>query len=57
VAIKVVQISSDVDSLKKEIQILRQCKCPYIIRYFGSYLKRDTGELWLVLEYCNAGSV
>lgn len=25
------------------------------MRYFGSYLKGD--DLWLVLEYCNAGSV
>jgi serine/threonine kinase 4 len=37
VAIKVVPITSDIDSLRKEIQILKQCKCPYIVRYFGSY--------------------
>jgi serine/threonine protein kinase len=57
VAIKVVPISSDIDSLRKEIAILRDCKSPYIVRYFGCYLKKSTGELWLVLEYCNAGSV
>jgi serine/threonine protein kinase len=57
VAIKVVPISSDIESLKKEIAILRECKCPHIVRYFGSYLKKSTGELWLILEYCNAGSV
>ena len=56
-AIKVVPISSDIESLKKEIAILRECKCFYIVRYFGSYLKKSTGELWLILEYCNAGSV
>ena len=55
VAIKVVPISSDIESLRKEIAILKQCKCPHIVRYFGSYLKDD--HLWLVLEYCNAGSV
>ena len=55
VAIKVVPISSDIESLRKEIQILKQCKCPHIVWYFGSYLKGD--DLWLILEYCNAGSV
>ena len=54
-AIKVVPISSDIESLRKEIAILKQCKCPHIVRYFGSYMKGD--DLWLVLEYCNAGSV
>lgn len=57
VAIKVVPISSDIENLKKEISILWECKSPHIVRYFGSYLKKSTGELWLVLEYCNAGSV
>ena len=55
VAIKVVPISSEIEALRKEIHILKQCQCPYIVRYFGSYLKGD--ELWLILEYCNAGSV
>lgn len=55
VAIKVVPITSDIDSLRKEICILKQCKCPHIVRYFGSYLKDN--DLWLILEYCNAGSV
>ena len=31
VAIKVVPISSDIESLRKEIQILKQCKCPHIV--------------------------
>lgn len=55
VAVKVVPITSDIDSLRKEIQILKQCKCPHIVRYFGSYLKDN--DLWLIIEYCNAGSV
>ena len=32
-----------------------QCQCPYIVRFYGAYIK-DT-DFWLVLEYCNAGSV
>lgn len=31
VAVKVVPISSDIESLRKEIQILKQCKCPHIV--------------------------
>jgi serine/threonine protein kinase len=41
--------------LKKEINILKQCKCPHIVQYYGSYIKDN--DLWLILEYCNAGSV
>ncbi len=55
VAVKVVPISSDIESLRKEIQILKQCRSQHIVRYFGSYLKDN--DLWLILEYCNAGSV
>jgi len=55
VAIKVLPIFSEVECIKKEIGILMQCQSPYIVRFYGSYLK-DT-DLWLVLEYCNAGSV
>ena len=47
--------SKDDENLKKEIIILRQCKCPYIVQYYGSYKKNN--DLWLILEYCNAGSV
>jgi len=55
VAIKIVPVSTDIESLRKEISILKQCKSPYIVQYFGSYLKES--DLWLVMEYCNAGSV
>jgi serine/threonine protein kinase len=35
--------------------ILKECRCPYIISYYGSYFKEDA--LWLIIEYCSAGSV
>ena len=35
--------------------ILKQCDSPHIVRYFGTYIK-DT-DLWISMEYCNAGSV
>ena len=42
-------------ALNKEIKILREWKSPYIVGYHESYIKDD--ELWLIIEYCNAGSV
>jgi serine/threonine protein kinase len=60
VACKIVPLTEELDTLKKEIQILKLCLSPYIVKYYGSYLKRyedDQPELWLVLEYCSAGSI
>ena len=39
VAIKIIPIANDIDSLKKEIAILKQCQCPYIVKSHGAYLK------------------
>ncbi len=55
VAVKKIPVSQDHESLKKEIQILKKCKSPYIVQYYGSYMKDN--DLWLILEYCNPGSV
>ena len=54
-AVKILPVSSEIETLKKEIQILKRCKSPYIVQYFGSYMKDN--DLWLILEYCNPGSV
>jgi len=37
VAIKIVPSSGEIESLKREIQILRDCRCDNIVKYFGSY--------------------
>lgn len=55
VAVKVVPSSGEIQSLQKEIQILKECQSPYIVKYYGSFYKN--GNLWLVMEYCAAGSV
>jgi len=55
VAIKKVGIDNDLDDITKEIEFMKGCRSPYIVRYFGSYFKSD--ELWIVMEYCGAGSV
>ncbi|CAD8208571.1 unnamed protein product [Paramecium octaurelia] len=55
VAIKIVPTTGELESLKREIQILRDCRSDNIVKYFGSY--HSNGQLWLVMEYCAGGSV
>jgi serine/threonine protein kinase len=55
VAIKQIPIDNDLQDIIKEISTLEQCDSPYIIKFYGSYLK--TSDLWIVMEYCGAGSV
>lgn len=45
VAVKVVRLEDDLDDLIKEISIMQQCDSPYIVRYYGSYMK-DL-DLWV----------
>lgn len=30
-------------------------RSPYVVKYYGSYFKNT--DLWIVMEYCGAGSV
>jgi serine/threonine protein kinase len=55
VAVKRVGIDNDLDDIVKEIEFMKGCKSPYIVKYYGSYFKDS--ELWIVMEYCGAGSV
>lgn len=55
VAIKQVPVESDLQEIIKEIAIMQQCDSPYVVKYFGSYFKNT--DLWIVMEYCGAGSV
>ena len=46
VAIKVLEVENeDTIELQKEINILRECDCEYIVRYKGSY--RKDGNVWI----------
>jgi len=47
--------NNEIMSIKKEITILKQCRHPNIVGYIGSYIKE--GDLWLIMEYCSAGSL
>ncbi|XP_045884726.1 serine/threonine-protein kinase 4-like [Micropterus dolomieu] len=55
VAIKQVPVESDLQEIIKEIAIMQQCNSPHVVRYYGSYFKNS--DLWIVMEYCGAGSV
>jgi len=54
-AIKRVPVENDLDEILNEIKIMKQCRSPYIISYYGSYFKDN--ELWIVMEFCGGGSV
>jgi serine/threonine protein kinase len=56
VAIKILEIDAeDTANLQREIHILRECDCDYIVRYKGAFRKEN--HIWIVMEYCGAGSV
>uniref|UniRef100_A0A6Q2X0D3 non-specific serine/threonine protein kinase n=1 Tax=Esox lucius TaxID=8010 RepID=A0A6Q2X0D3_ESOLU len=55
VAIKQVPVETDLQEIIKEISIMQQCNSPHVVRYYGSYFKNS--DLWIVMEYCGAGSV
>ncbi|CAD8147617.1 unnamed protein product [Paramecium octaurelia] len=55
VAIKIVPSTGEIQSLIKEIQILKECQHAHIVQYYGSFYK--DGNLWLVMEYCVGGSI
>ncbi|KAG5508732.1 hypothetical protein JKF63_05230 [Porcisia hertigi] len=59
VAIKQVPLSDtdkeDLDTIVKEVEILRECDHPNIVRFYGTY--QSLGVLWIVMEYCEGGSV
>jgi serine/threonine kinase 3 len=55
VAVKQIPIESDLFEIIREISIMQQCDSRYIVKYYGSYFK--DADLWIVMEYCVAGSV
>lgn len=54
-AIKQVPVDTDLQEIIKEISIMQQCDSVFIVKYYGSYFKNT--DLWIVMEYCGAGSV
>jgi len=54
-AIKMILIGKDQDSIKKEIEILKKCNHDNIVRYYGSATKEN--YFWIMMDFCGAGSV
>ncbi len=50
-----IEKTNEVESFKKEINILSQCNNQYIVHYFGSYIKGH--QIWIILEFCDGGSL
>ncbi|CAG9761684.1 unnamed protein product [Ceutorhynchus assimilis] len=56
-AIKVIKLEAgdDFGIIEQEILMMKDCRHPNIIAYYGSYLRRD--KLWICMEYCGGGSL
>ncbi|GAB5569883.1 mitogen-activated protein kinase kinase kinase kinase 3 isoform X2 [Prionailurus iriomotensis] len=56
-AIKVIKLEpgEDFAVVQQEIIMMKDCKHPNIVAYFGSYLRRD--KLWICMEFCGGGSL
>ena len=64
VAVKVIanasSSASEEEKIKGEINILSACDSPYIVGYCECFIKPPTkkpGEMWIVMEYCEGGSM
>ncbi|KAI8818716.1 uncharacterized protein EV422DRAFT_536612 [Fimicolochytrium jonesii] len=55
VAIKLIPADADLEETIKEINIMNGCDSKYVVHLYGNYIKE--GYLWIVMEYCGAGSV
>eukprot|EP01118_Nematostelium_gracile_P014273 TRINITY_DN5522_c0_g1_i2.p1 TRINITY_DN5522_c0_g1~~TRINITY_DN5522_c0_g1_i2.p1 ORF type:complete len:331 (+),score=73.34 TRINITY_DN5522_c0_g1_i2:176-1168(+) len=57
VAVKIIGLEEDdsYDDLIVEIEILKKCNHPNIVKYHGSWLKGK--EIFIVMELCEAGSL
>eukprot|EP00727_Mastigamoeba_balamuthi_P006696 m51a1_g2647 putative ste ste20 mst protein kinase (699) ;mRNA; f:612672-615775 len=53
-AVKVLQIETDFEDVRREIEFMKSAAHPNVCQYFGSYY-RDP-DLWIVMEYCAGGS-
>jgi len=53
--------ASEDEKIMGEIDILGRCDSPYIVGYFECFIKPPSvskaGEMWIVMEYCEGGSM
>lgn len=65
VAVKIIPNSNsggalEDEKIKGEIDILSRCDSPYIVGYFECFIRppmNKPGEMWIVMEYCEGGSM
>eukprot|EP00934_Nitzschia_sp_Nitz4_P005011 Nitzschia sp. Nitz4//scaffold1_size375055//320138//322530//NITZ4_000330-RA/size375055-snap-gene-0.272-mRNA-1//-1//CDS//3329541207//5001//frame0 len=64
VAVKVIanasSSASEEEKIKGEIDILSRCDSPYIVGYCECFIRPPTnkpGEMWIVMEFCEGGSM
>jgi len=57
IAIKVIHLSNQqlLEDLDKEINVLKKCKSPLVVAYYGSFINNE--EVWILMDYCELGSV
>eukprot|EP01124_Arcella_intermedia_P026713 TRINITY_DN5093_c0_g1_i1.p1 TRINITY_DN5093_c0_g1~~TRINITY_DN5093_c0_g1_i1.p1 ORF type:complete len:458 (-),score=105.64 TRINITY_DN5093_c0_g1_i1:1180-2553(-) len=51
----IVNQDTDIEDIENEIRILKQCKSPYIVSYYGVF--RLGTILWILMDHCGLGSV
>lgn len=56
VAVKIIPLTDqdEMGSIQREIDMLRECNHPNIVKYYGSW--RSADSLWICMEYCAGGS-
>ena len=61
VAVKIIPTNdAEFDKIKGEIDILSRCDSPYVVGYFECFIKNTPNkpsEMWIVMEYCEGGSM
>ncbi|XP_028274569.1 mitogen-activated protein kinase kinase kinase kinase 5 [Parambassis ranga] len=56
-ALKVIKMEpeDDFSIIQQEIAIVKSCKHPNIVAYYGSYIRAN--KLWICMEFCGGGSL
>lgn len=56
-AVKIIKLEpgDDFSIIQQEIRMMKDCRHPNIVAFFGSYLRRD--KLWICMEFCGGGSL
>lgn len=55
-AVKIVKIDDDLPEIEQEIEIMKDSKSPYIVKFVGAYWG-EKEKIWMVMEHCVAGSI